>query len=164
MTSRTIRFSGWTLPPPPSSNPLHLLLAFNCTELQFASSRFIPPRATPPPLPPLPPKMDACRLCASGCDTVDNSSPNGTCPKFWQRPPGSTLCSQAWSCETGTATGIRVCGAVFLALAVVYVRLIYHNCKKSFAQRVTRQTVTRQLGVTCLGALNAHAHARCDLC
>ena len=89
--------------------------------------------------------MDVCAVCPQGCDTVD-SAPNGTCPKYWQRPDGSPLCSQAWTCLDLAMVHIRIVGALFLLISLIYVRIIYYNYKKDMAntaavsRRLTRES------------------------
>lgn len=80
---------------------------------------------------PLPPSrgtihMASCLSCAQGCETVDPL--NITCPKYWQRPEGSNLCSQPWAC--GPMLVERSAGIVFLFVSLVYVRLIWYNYQK----------------------------------
>ena len=70
-----------------------------------------------------------CAVCIEGCDTVDNI-PNGTCPKFWDRPPGSSLCMQSWTCTQFSNANNRIVGVIFLLVALLYVRIIYYNYKK----------------------------------
>ena len=75
--------------------------------------------------------MSVCQVCPQGCDTLDKS-PNGTCPKYWQRPDGSPLCSQAWTCVEYSATNQRITGAFFLFTTLIYFRIMYFaNSKNS---------------------------------
>jgi hypothetical protein len=73
---------------------------------------------------------EACSLCPQGCPTVDGT-PNGVCPKFWQRPDGSSLCSQSWSCMPNASTNSRIIGSFFFLVTLIYVRIMYYNYKKN---------------------------------
>ena len=71
-----------------------------------------------------------CVMCPQGCDTVDKS-PDGVCPKFWQRPDGSLVCSQAWFCIPYASINQRIIGGCFFLIALIYIRIIYYNYKKT---------------------------------
>jgi hypothetical protein len=71
-----------------------------------------------------------CVICHQGCDTVDKSS-DGVCPKFWQRPAGSLVCSQAWFCIPYASINQRIIGSFFFLIALIYIRIIYYNYKKT---------------------------------
>ena len=73
--------------------------------------------------------MSVCQVCPQGCDTLDKS-PNGTCPKYWQRPDGSPLCSQAWACLDLAMVHSRIIGGLFLLIVLIYVRIMYYNYKR----------------------------------
>jgi len=86
-----------------------------------------------------------CAVCSVGCDPV-NAIPNGTCPKFWERPEGSSLCSQSWTCSQFSNPSNRIVGGVFLLVALLYVRIMYYNYKKGSPDTVvsTLHTTTSQ--------------------
>lgn len=73
----------------------------------------------------------SCVSCAQGCNTFDDPlNGTGSCPKFWQRPYGSILCSESYSCSASSIS-IRIVGCFFLIVALVYCRLIYISYIKS---------------------------------
>lgn len=75
----------------------------------------------------------SCASCAQGCNTFDDPlNGTGSCPKFWQRPYGSNLCSESYSCSASSIS-IRIVGCFFLIVALVYCRLIYISYIKSMA-------------------------------
>jgi hypothetical protein len=89
---------------------------------------------------------EACPICPQGCSTIDGS-PNGICPKYWQRPEGSSLCSQSWNCAQYSNDIARVIGSFFLLLAFVYLRIIYFNYTGNSTEgestSATKSTVSR---------------------
>jgi hypothetical protein len=73
----------------------------------------------------------SCASCAQGCNTLDDPlNGTGSCPKYWQRPDGSNLCSESYSCSASSIS-IRIVGCFFLIVALVYCRLIYISHIKS---------------------------------
>ena len=65
---------------------------------------------------------DTCTLCIDGCQ----QTPEGLCPLHWQRN-ASGHCTESWNCLQYSNTINRVFGALFLFVALIYVRIMYYR-------------------------------------
>ncbi len=91
-----------------------------------------------------------CVICSVGCDTVNKSS-DGVCPKYWQRPAGSLVCSQAWNCMPYRNINERIVGSFFFVVALIYIRIIYYNYTKNPID--AERSAPHQSSSTCTSAL-----------
>ena len=97
-------------------------------------------------------ESQTCVICPQGCDTVDKSS-DGVCPKFWQRPAGSLVCSQAWFCIPYASINQRIIGGCFFLIALIYIRIIYYNYTKNTID--AERSAPHQSSSTCTSALKS---------
>ena len=73
---------------------------------------------------------DTCTVCtlvsssAEGALQVGCQTPEGVCPKYWQRDAAGH-CTESWNCLQYSNTIHRVIGSLFLLLALIYLKIMY---------------------------------------